>query len=61
MAHQVGERFRCDECGAEIVYVEPCPCPEHDPKTHSEICCGKQMRALGVQPSREQPQPEARH
>ena len=48
MARQVGERFRCEDCGAEIVYTKACPCPPTDAKTHSEICCGKQMTALGV-------------
>jgi hypothetical protein len=48
MAHPVGERLRCEECGAEIVFVKACPCPERDPSTHSDICCGKQMRRIGV-------------
>lgn len=46
MAHNVGERLRCDECGAEIVFTQPCPCPEREPKTHADICCGKEMRRL---------------
>lgn len=50
MAHPVGERLRCDDCGAEIMFVKACPCPESEEKTHSDICCGKQMRSLGVQP-----------
>lgn len=48
MPHPVGERLRCDDCGAEIVYVKACPCPEKDPQTHSDLCCGKPMRSLGV-------------
>ncbi|MFW5921307.1 MAG: hypothetical protein ACOCUS_05655 [Polyangiales bacterium] len=48
MAHPVGERLRCDDCGAEIEFIKACPCPENDPKSHSDICCGKEMRNLGV-------------
>lgn len=61
MPHPAGERLRCDECGAEIVYVKPCPCPEKEQKTHSDVCCGKEMRSLGVQKESEPPPPEARH
>lgn len=61
MSHPVGERLRCDECGAEIVFVKECPCPERDPKMHSDICCGKEMRSLGVQAKGEPAQAEARH
>ena len=57
MAHPVGERLRCDECGAEIVFVSACPCPEAEPKAHSDICCGKEMRTVGV----EQPAEPSRH
>ncbi len=39
---QVGERYVCESCGAELVYEKACPCPEGSP--HSEICCGKQMQ-----------------
>jgi hypothetical protein len=49
MPHPTGERLRCDECGAEIVYLKPCTCPEREPKAHSDLCCGKEMRSLGVQ------------
>lgn len=49
MPHPIGERLRCDECGAEIVFVKPCPCPEREPKMHSDMCCGKEMRSLGVE------------
>lgn len=48
MPHPVGERFRCDECGAEILFVKPCPCPDQH---HSDTCCGKPMRSLGVEAS----------
>ncbi len=58
MAHPVGERLVCDECGAEIMFVRECPCPEHEPKTHATICCGEAMRSLGVQET-QATQPEA--
>jgi len=48
MSHTVGERFHCDECGAEIVFIKACPCPESEPKKHADICCGQEMRRLGV-------------
>jgi hypothetical protein len=53
MAHQTGEMLRCDECGAEIVFTKACTCPEKQPKAHSDICCNKEMRSIGVQ-SKEQ-------
>lgn len=49
MSHPVGERLRCDECGAEIVYVEACDCPADDAKRHENVCCNQVMRSLGVQ------------
>lgn len=51
MPHPVGEKLRCDECGAEIVFLKECPCPDMQPKNHSDICCGKEMRSLGVETS----------
>lgn len=62
MPHPIGEKLRCDECGAEIVFVRPCPCPETEPKKHSDLCCGKEMRSLGVEPRTERaaPSPGAR-
>lgn len=48
MPHPVGDRLRCDECGAETLFVKACPCPEREPKAHSDICCGKEMRIIGV-------------
>lgn len=48
MPHPVGERLRCDDCGAEVLFVKACPCPEKQPRAHSDICCGKEMRNLGV-------------
>ena len=47
MPHPTGERLHCDECGAEIMFVKACPCSD-DPKKHSDVCCGKEMRSLGV-------------
>jgi hypothetical protein len=48
MAHPTGERLRCDDCGAEILFVKACDCPEREGSTHKDICCGKPMRSLGV-------------
>lgn len=52
MGREVGARYRCDGCGAEIVYAKACPCPPDEPTKHAEICCGKEMRAVGVAPER---------
>jgi hypothetical protein len=59
--HPVGERLRCDECGAEIVFVQACPCPESERSTHPDICCGKQMRSLGVGMPAEERRPDPGH
>jgi hypothetical protein len=48
MSHPAGERLRCDECGAELLLVKACPCPEREPKAHSGLCCGKEMRRIGI-------------
>jgi hypothetical protein len=48
MAHPVGERLHCDSCGAEVVFEKACPCPEAEPKTHSDVCCGSEMRRVGA-------------
>jgi hypothetical protein len=56
--HPTGERLRCDECGAEVIFVQGCPCTD-DPKQHSELCCGKEMRSLGVAAASAGEQPEA--
>lgn len=64
MSHPVGERLICDECGAEIVFLKACPCGEREPKAHSDTCCGKEMRSLGVGATAtaiEPPQPAAGH
>jgi hypothetical protein len=44
MPREIGERYHCPKCGAQLVYEKPCPCPEGSP--HSEICCGEQMQRL---------------
>lgn len=41
MSRETGDRYRCESCKAELVYVKGCPCPSTMP--HSEICCGVQM------------------
>lgn len=46
MPRDVGDRFACEKCGAELVYTKPCPCPEQTPP-HSEVCCGEQMKSMG--------------
>jgi hypothetical protein len=46
MPHMVGERLKCDDCGAEIVFIAPCPCPEKETKSHHDICCGQPMRRI---------------
>lgn len=50
MAHPVGERFRCDDCGAEIMFTAACDCPAEEPSRHAHVCCGQEMRSLGVAP-----------
>jgi len=61
MSHAAGERLRCEECGAEIVFVKPCPCPEREPKAHRDTCCGKEVQSLGVQSTSQVEQPGAGH
>jgi hypothetical protein len=41
---EVGEKYACDKCGAELVYTKRCPCGDDMP--HSEICCGVQMKRI---------------
>lgn len=48
MAHPVGEKLRCDDCGAELVYLVACNCPPQEPGKHANLCCGKEMRRLGI-------------
>ena len=47
MPREVGDRYVCEKCGAQLVYEKPCPCPESMP--HSEICCGEQMKLMPKQ------------
>jgi hypothetical protein len=44
MTRNIGDRYSCESCGAQLVYEKGCPCPPSMP--HSEICCGKQMKLL---------------
>lgn len=41
MSRKTGDRYKCEQCGAAIVYEQACPCPPE--MEHKEICCGKQM------------------
>ncbi len=59
MAHEAGQRYRCEECGAEIVFIRPCPCPEDEPKAHPDICCDRKMTDMGVIAMDELPRPHA--
>jgi hypothetical protein len=61
MSHPAGERLRCDECGAEILFVKACSCPEHEQKVHSDLCCGKEMHSLGTGAEAEPAQAQASH
>lgn len=64
MGHPAGERLRCNVCGAEIIYVKGCPCPETEQKAHSDVCCDEEMESLGVESLSEKEwpiQPEHRH
>lgn len=49
MAYSLGEKFQCDSCGAVIIYLKPCLCSDKELKAHSNLCCSKEMRSLGVQ------------
>jgi len=44
MSREAGDRYRCNKCGAELVYQKPCPCG--DQMVHKEICCGEQMEKV---------------
>jgi hypothetical protein len=44
MARNVGDRYRCNKCGAVLVYQKACPCPLSMP--HSEICCRQQTTPI---------------
>lgn len=47
MSRQIGDRYRCEKCKAELVYEKPCPCAE-DKQVYSEICCDKQMTKVAT-------------
>ena len=47
MPRNVGDRYVCEKCGAQLVYEKACPCPQGMP--HSEICCGEQMKLVQKQ------------
>ncbi|WP_438014961.1 hypothetical protein WMF18_29255 [Sorangium sp. So ce315] len=48
MAHPVGEKLHCDDCGAEVVYLAACNCPPQEQSKHTNVCCGQEMRSLGI-------------
>lgn len=50
MAREIGDRFTCEKCGAQLVYEKPCPCPPH--MRHEEICCGQQMSRVDAAAAR---------
>jgi DNA-directed RNA polymerase subunit RPC12/RpoP len=45
MSRDVGDSYRCVQCGAELVYEKPGLCDESQP--HSEICFEEQMQKVG--------------
>jgi hypothetical protein len=40
-AYPAGQRLMCEQCGAEIEIIKPCPC---QPPEQVLQCCGKDMR-----------------
>jgi hypothetical protein len=52
MARDAGDRYACEKCGALLVYEKACPCSQSDPRSHSEICCGQQMKAVDKETSK---------
>lgn len=46
MSRDTGDRYKCEKCGAQLVYEEGCPCPPE--MEHTEICCGKQMTKVAA-------------
>lgn len=58
MARQVGARYGCAMCGAELVYEKPCPCTGR--AVHSEICCGQQMKVVPTRAGTKKPATQAR-
>jgi len=51
---KIGDRYRCEKCGAELVYEKPCPCGPT--MKHEEICCGRQMTVVGKMEQVKQPE-----
>lgn len=52
MSRQKDDRYKCESCGAVLVYEVECPCPAA--MEHREICCGKQMTLVAGSPSAKQ-------
>jgi hypothetical protein len=46
MPRNVGDRYVCEKCGAALVYEKACPCAGG--ASHSEVCCGQQMKAVSA-------------
>lgn len=46
MSRNVGDRYVCQKCGAELVYEKACPCPQEH--AHKEICCNEQMTLVVI-------------
>jgi len=44
MPRNVGERYECEQCGAVLVYENPCPCASES--EHSKVCCDKPMKKV---------------
>jgi hypothetical protein len=44
MSRETGDHYRCEKCGAQLVYEKPCHCPAEMP--HTEVCCGQQMKKV---------------
>ena len=42
MSRSTDDRYRCDECGAVLVYEKACPCCTGK-GDHAEMCCGQPM------------------
>ena len=41
------------------MFVKSCPCPDREPRAHSDMCCGKEMHRVDAGASAEPAQPEA--
>jgi hypothetical protein len=38
------------------MFTKACDCPPTEPRKHSNMCCGKEMRSMGVESRQAQPQ-----